>query len=165
MPVVGRLCQTPSINAPSHRDGLQLVAEHNKSEARSCLFQMITGQFRIDFGTPGIDPAAETPHICKAVTLKIGCRIEAARSLMVVNNEQIISGPLGQNLLHQILGKQLGPVDFYGVVFLACADIEKLNFFPVRNSTSEFGGLNLHSPIGSIAGDDMLANFVEIQGL
>ncbi len=54
-------------------------------------FQMITRKLGIDFGTPGIDAAAQALHVGKAVTLKIGGRVHASAALVIINDEKIFA--------------------------------------------------------------------------
>src|ERR1043166_9292938 len=81
------------------------------------LFEVITGQAGIDFAAPGVDPATQALHILKTLPVKIRCRIQAARPLVVVNHEQICPRPLSKNFLHRFLGEKMCAWELNGVEF------------------------------------------------
>src|SRR6478672_8454686 len=124
---------------------------------------MVAGQFGIDLGAPGVDSAAQTLDLLEAVSLKISGRIHAARSLMIVDHEQVGARPVSENFLHEFLREKLRVRQLHGVEFFACPDVEKVDSFAGGEALRQFARLDLHGAIGRIADQNMLDYFIEIE--
>src|ERR1700736_6606058 len=140
-------------------------------------FQVIPRQFWVDIHAPGIDPAAQTLYVFKSMALKIGGCVQAACSLMIINDEKIFARPAALNFLHQLLRKQMRMVDLDRVVLFARAHVEQVNLFSARDLRGQVARLDLHGalrflarddvlePLFSSARDDLLEHFVDIEVL
>src|SRR4029077_10256970 len=96
------------------------------------LFQMIARKRWIYLRAPGVDATAQTSDFLEAMTLKIRGRVHAARALVIVNHEQIGARPVGQDFLHEFLSEEVRAWELYGIEFLACPNVKKVNRFPGR---------------------------------
>src|SRR5450432_2771591 len=108
---------------------------------------MIAGQFRIDLRAPGVDAATQTFDLRKAVPLKISRRIHAARALMVVDDDEVRTRPVSEELLHEFLGEKMCARQLHRVEFLARAHVEKMNGFTNSEALGQFERLDLHRAV------------------
>ena len=97
------------------------------------------------------------------MTLKIRGRIHAARALVIVNHEQLGARPAGEDFLHEFLGEEMPTRESYGIEFLACPNVEKVNRFPGREAFRKFARLNLHGAIGCVACENVFHDFIDIE--
>ena len=73
---------------------------------------------------PSVDTAAQAADIFESVAKKIGRRVETVFSLVIDNDEDLISRPACHDFLHRWLRKEQRAFNPDGLVFFAGADVQ-----------------------------------------
>src|SRR6266478_6273686 len=89
--------------------------------------EAISSDFRVHFGGPGINAAAQAANVLQAVALEVRRRIETLSALVIDDNQRTAVGAVTHNFAHGILRQQHGSRNVDGLEFFARANIYQSN--------------------------------------